>query len=134
MQRTLYLVAALLFAAGLAGAALGAAGRHLEPTPFAIAGVLVILLGMAAAVPLWRRFDEVSREAHKAAWCYGGQIGMAFGCGLLLWALRAGAGVPAGLALGQAPGGFVVFGIVAVLGLQILGYALFWAGWWLARR
>ncbi len=89
----------------------------------------------------WRRLDESGREAHKFAWFYGGGFGLV----AALFAVIAAYYVPAGGDLvdgligrwaskwppGQ--GGFALGVLLAAIA-QVVGYAIVWSGWWLAKR
>ena len=88
----------------------------------------------------WKRLDEPARAANKAAWMHGGVLGL-FVALLLVpvvhflpaagdlvdrittWSPRWPAG-EMGFALG------VMFAAM----LQMAGFAIAWAGWWLRRR
>jgi hypothetical protein len=89
----------------------------------------------------WTRLDESGREAHKFAWFYCGGFGLV----AALLAVIAVHYVPAGgefvdgmiarwaskWPVGQ--GGFVV-GVLSAAIAQVVGYAIAWGGWWLAKR
>ncbi len=36
-------------------------------------------------------------------------------------------------AMAAGDGGLILTGIVVALGLQLIGYGVFWAGWWFTR-
>jgi hypothetical protein len=89
----------------------------------------------------WRRLDEPGRVANKVAWMHGGAIGLfvalisvpvvhflpAAGDQLdritSSWSSR----------WSEAEAGFAL-GVLATGVLQMTGFAIAWAGWWLRRR
>ncbi|WP_244286750.1 hypothetical protein [Caulobacter radicis] len=128
-----------LFVGVLAGV-LGDVGR-VRPE-FAVYALVAVALGVVAAMVLafwlcvrwWRVADEAAREAHKWSWYWGGTAGLALAAVpfILLHTMPRIAEVllPVGMSTPQA----VVFGMALLGGFQLVGYGLFWAGWWLARR
>lgn len=99
--------------------------------------VWVIALGCIA----WIRLDEAGREAHKFAWFWGGA------CGLLLAQFIAItvfltpllAGPVLSFAERYAQDGRITetafgLGVLCAALIQVAGYGLVWAGWWLSRR
>jgi len=82
----------------------------------------------------WRRLDEAAREAHKWAWYWGATGGLILVLPLLI-ALDIGHGADMARPLGFVGGDeLIMFGMLSVLVLQVLGYAVAWAYWWLRRR
>ena len=89
----------------------------------------------------WSRLDESGREAHKFAWFYGGGFGLV----AALLAVMAAHFIPTGgevldglisaLASKWPPGqGGFALGVLAAAIAQVVGYAIVWSGWWLAKR
>lgn len=104
-------------------------------------GSAVLLWVSAFALYYWVRLDEPSREAHKFAWYWGGAPVLLV---ILLIAVGAVAspiigGPVAAFVASQAKGnvtpeaGFLV-GAFSTAIIQVLGYGLVWAGWWLSKR
>jgi ACR3 family arsenite efflux pump ArsB len=81
---------------------------------------LVVLLAVAAATPLWRRLDDMAREAHATAWYWGGSAGLGIGlvCLIALYGVRS----------------QMFQGAALVALLEVAGYGLCWLGWWAMRR
>lgn len=94
-------------------------------------------VAMAAALAIcawwWRGLDEAAREAHKWAWYWGSNFGLAIG-GVGLLTLMAAEGGSGGRLAGQDAVDLLMTGAFAVVGVQALGYAVAWAFWWLQRR
>ena len=100
----------------------------------AAGGVFAMLVVAASSVLWWNTLDEAAREAHKWAWWWGSTGGLAVG-GVAVITLVGSAGSGAVLAaLGPDPVDILLAGGLACALFQIIGYALAWAGWWLARR
>lgn len=119
--------------AGFAGELLRGPGALARTAGF---GLLALILAAALALGCWwwRSIDEAAREAHKWAWWWGGSSGMAVGMGVLVF-LAHGGGAPLITAgSGAAPADVMAAGILLIVGLQLVGYALAWAFWWWRRR
>lgn len=122
----------LLFAVGLglvAGAGLGAARAWLGPSPWVTAtGLAAVFVVLSIVVlPAWSRVDEAVRTAHQWAWFWGGSAGLMAAVVLAPFVLDA----PEALsteATAAAAGG------MGVILLQLVGYGVAWAIWWLRRR
>lgn len=133
-----YLAAAALCAAG--GAVGGAVAFAVGSA--SVIGVLsaaagagfAMLVVVASSVLWWNTLDEAAREAHKWAWWWGSTGGLAVG-GVAVITL-AGSGTSGSLlaTLGSDPVDILLAGAFACALFQVIGYALAWAGWWLARR
>lgn len=105
--------------------------------PAALAGVAAVVVGLLTMLwsrGWWGRVDEAVREAHKTAWYWGGSVGMVFVSGLaaFLWFDRSGASLGR-FSMATGDGGLILTGIVVTGVLQLIGYGVFWAGWWLSR-
>ena len=85
----------------------------------------------------WRSIGEVARDGQKTAWLWGGAIGMGVAIGLV--------GIPAVFPLIDAIIAWVatspgvvnpsfVAGVLWVFAAQLIGFALYWLGWWIAKR
>jgi hypothetical protein len=128
----------VLVGSGLFGAVVGAGGAALVemdvsvPRPVLALATLVVIAVMAwATVIYWRNVDEAAREAHKFAWFWGGSAGLIATLPLAIISDTAKLEALFGV---RDASGWVVLGLVAVAALQIAGYGLAWAGWWLVRR
>lgn len=124
------MVVALLV--GLLGG-VGGGLLQLAPEPAATwltAGLLSLgmIVTLAAILWYWRGIDEAAREAHKWAWWWGGTGGMTIGAIVLLTMQLRELDLPA-----FGPSAFAS-GMMAILLLQVTGYALAWAFWWLRNR
>jgi hypothetical protein len=108
-------------AAGVVSGAVLTVGHGRWPVWMIIAVLsAIMLLAIAAAGPVWRRLDDMARDAHTTAWYWGGSAGL-------------GVGIMSAIALGGV--GSPLFQGAAVVGLaQIAGYGLCWLGWWALRR
>lgn len=108
------------------------AGYSLVAISLSVIVVMALMLWLCAR--WWRAADEAAREAHKWSWYWGGSTGLALGGVpfILLYTMpqTAEALLPADLTTAQA----VLLGMALLGGFQLVGYGLFWAGWWLARR
>ena len=130
---------AVIFSCAVIGMIIGAlsAAIDLFNGPIAtavITGLCVLAMGVALwlTVIWWRGADEAVREAHKWAWWWGGSSGMAVAVALILVAnLRP-------EILGEmeslAESDILIAGVILTLSLQIVGYVVAWAGWWLSKR
>ena len=99
-------------------------------------GVLVVFAAGAfwLVYRYWRSIDEAAQDAQKTAWFWGGSLAMipAIVLATLLGDPRNG---PSDYLLILAPHGNMVVAGALLLGLvQLLGFTLVWAGWWLVRR
>jgi hypothetical protein len=104
-----------------------------------LAGVFVVAaLAMAAVLAAsfwwWRGVDEAVREAHKAAWFWGGLIAVAVATPMLLLIAAAPDAQVEAWALGDDPYSLITTGVLGCLTVQIVGYSVAWAAWWLKRR
>lgn len=124
----------LLGALGVAAAFVGYTARTAPPLMTGALALALLAAGMTACIPLWRGFDEVSREAHKTAWCHGGQIGLTVAGAVFVWAEVSGGALHMPALDSMSAGSLLAAGIAITFGLQVLGYALFWAGWWISKR
>jgi len=102
-----------------------------------LAGLAALLVGgltMLWSRGWWSRVDEAVREAHKTAWYWGGSVGMVPVMGLAAALVFDKSGVSLDrFAAVPGDGGLILTGIVVTLLLQLIGYGLFWAGWWFTR-
>lgn len=128
----------ILIGFALFGGLLGAGAAVLQKLeivpsrPVLFVGALVFLAIISVATVIyWRSIDEAAREAHKFAWFWGANGGM-----LVVIPLCALIGSERLVAVmgERTPGGWTLFGMLAVLAAQIIGYGLVWAGWWLRQR
>ena len=135
------LVLAALIGGGVIGY-LGAANPGFDSGPVslwligAIATVLMIA-SLGFGVVWMRSIDEAAREAHKAAWYWGGSGGMALGgVGIILSTLPGAESwrIPALLDGRTDPAAYAAVGALGITLLMMIGYTIVWAWWWLARR
>ena len=94
-----------------------------------------LLAGSVVSIPYWRRIDEAAREAHKAAWLWGGGIVsvLAVGAAAMLYALQPPLRLPA--FLGEPSSAtWVAVTLSAFIYAQMTGYGVVWALWWLRKR
>ncbi len=95
-----------------------------------IAAVLVV--GAALSLHWWKQLDEVAREAQKFGWYWGGSAGIVV-AGTVMIMVDTGSMTPPAFLLEAASSPFVA-GAMLVLGAQMIGYVVTWAGWWWAHR
>ena len=117
----------------LAALALVAVFRATDQSPvtafLSFAALMAVV--MAASVWWWRGVDEAVREAHKAAWFWGGLIAVSAGAPFLILLREA----PRFLERWESePGELFAAGAVACALVQVVGYTIAWAIWWLKRR
>lgn len=116
-------------------AGIGAGGASL----WIIGAIAVALMvgALAVGVVWMRSIDEAAREAHKAAWYWGGTGGMAVGGVLAIMAALPGAThwtIPAFYVDRMDPAAYAASGAFGLMLLMVIGYAIVWAWWWLVRR
>ncbi|PZR31666.1 hypothetical protein [Caulobacter segnis] len=125
-------------AATAIGFAIGAGHALLEDTAvvlprglLTIGGAIIALAAFVGAVVYWRNIDEAAREAHKFAWFWGGSNSI-----LLALPLPFLIGDQRLIALfGQrSPTEWLAIGVVGLIVVQMVGYGLVWAAWWLRQR
>ncbi|MFC3076534.1 hypothetical protein ACFODL_00380 [Phenylobacterium terrae] len=103
--------------------------RGAPPLLGALLGLLILLAGGSLAVLLWRRLDEVAREAHKWAWYWGAPIALLLAALTLFLEI-----VPSERLLAAESRQelfFLGFGYCAAA--QMGGYLIAWIGWWISR-
>lgn len=102
-----------------------------------IVATLCMVSGIVTSVYWMRSIDEAAREAHKAAWFWGGAGGMTLlGVPVILTVLPQSADwtFPA-LWFGRTdPAAWLALGCVGTLLVMTAGYTLVWSWWWLTRR
>jgi len=133
-----YLAAVALCAAGgVVGGGLAFAFGSASPIGVfsaAAGGAFAMLVVAGASVLWWKTLDEAAREAHKWAWWWGSTGGLAVGGVAVITLSGSGASGSVLAALGSDPVDILLAGAFACALFQVIGYALAWAGWWLARR
>lgn len=92
---------------------------------------ITIVFVIGITVVWWRGVDEAVRESHKWAWYWGGSVGTALG--MVVFALLAWEADVAALP-DIPPADAMMGGMALILGLQLIGYTVAWAAWWLRRR
>ncbi len=117
--------------AGIASALLSGTGVGTVPAA-AITGTIAMAAVSLLVIWWWRRLDEAAREAHKWSWFWGGNLGLVVGGVILLTLVRV--DLRASTLAGVDPAQVLALGMALLLLLQLIGYTLAWAGWWLARR
>jgi hypothetical protein len=124
-------VAASLAAGGVLGFATVIAGR---PPAWMVAALYVLGFSGAAWLSLrgWGSIDEAVREAHKSSWYWGGSSGLVLVVAAFHLLHFVDPATPLDrFAMIPGDAGLIVTGIALTAGLQLAGYLLFWAGWWL---
>ena len=107
-------------------------------------GELIVTAVFAAAImagALWigaewmRVIDEAAREAHKAAWYWGGTAGMCVsGVALILSSAGPWRDIIAReIGSGSSPIDYVSAGAALMIAPMLIGYTVVWVWWWLAR-
>lgn len=128
--------------AGVAIAYLSSSGADLTVNT-ATFWIIVAIAVAAMVAALWfgflwmRSIDEAAREAHKWAWYWGGSSGMAVGGVLVMLAAlpqAAQVSIPTWFIERADPAAYAATGAFGMLTLMIIGYAIAWGWWWLARR
>lgn len=97
----------------------------------AILLAITVVFVLGVSLIWWRGADEAVRESHKWAWYWGGSVGISAGMvvfALLSWDSRLITLPP------LEPADAVMLGMALILGLQVAGYTVAWALWWLRRR
>ena len=130
----------VVFAAGIGVGFLSAKGAVDEDQAIVWVVVAVAIAamvgGMVVSVAWMRSIDEAAREAHKAAWFWGGSGGMALG-GVLVCLTTlpqvASLPIPSWLDGRTDPAAYAATGAFAMLLLMLVGYAVVWAWWWITR-
>jgi hypothetical protein len=105
-------------------------GEIADPLRVILLAITVVFV-LGVSLIWWRGADEAVREAHKWAWYWGGSVGIIGGMivfALLSWDSRLIALPP------LEPANAVMIGMALILGLQLIGYTVAWAWWWLSRR
>jgi hypothetical protein len=104
-------------------------------TLMTIFAVVLMIGAMVVSVAWMRAIDEAAREAHKAAWFWGGCSGMAVGgVGIVLASLPQAEALQFTAFDGRTdPVAYMAAGAFAMMMLMTLGYVIVWAWWWLAR-
>ncbi|MGV8928729.1 MAG: hypothetical protein ACOH1E_03165 [Brevundimonas sp.] len=130
----------VVFAAGIAAGYLSARGTIASDQAVfwlvAVVSVSAMVGAMAISVAWMRSIDEAAREAHKAAWFWGGCGGMAVGGVLVILTSLPQAGTlsfPSWLDGRTDPAAYAATGAFAIMLLMLMGYAVVWAWWWITR-
>ncbi|MFZ1988258.1 MAG: hypothetical protein WAW96_00670 [Alphaproteobacteria bacterium] len=114
----------------------------LDSPAVSIACILAGLWALLLAGRAWHVTDEAAREAHKSAFFWGGSFGALFGLvALILWTNFSMDGKTRALdmmalwhgAWPHQPLNLILLGALGILVVQIAGYAIAWAGWWLRK-
>lgn len=141
-RRTLWLllsgVAFMLACLGVANAARLADYNLAGPSfwIFALAAVAACVGAIMLSVAWMRLIDEAAREAHKSAWFWGGNCGMAVVVvGVIFASVPQAGALPVPNFLGRDdPLAYMASGAMATILIMVLGYTIAWAWWWLSRR
>lgn len=101
--------------------------------PFAV----VCMVGSLWIGAAWMRsIDEAAREAHKAAWYWGGTGGMCVaGVFMILGVLPQAETIAwPGLYGRTDPAAYAISGAFALMCAMLVGYTVVWLWWWWRRR
>ena len=133
-QRTLSVLSC--YGAALAGPIAVAVGllaiRPAMPAVSVTGLVVSVVWALVWVGQAWVRTDETAREAHKFAYFWGGSFGSLVGLiGLIVLTAP---GLHLALPRLHGPGGYLLLGAMAMAVAQTAGYAMTWAGWWMAKR
>lgn len=90
------------------------------------------VLTFCLAFAHWRSLDEASREAHKAAWYWGGSGGM--GAAMVAGGYVINDETLLRLLPSQEPSWLFASGMVVCIACQMIGYTGAWMFWWLSKR
>ena len=131
----------VLFVAGVGVGYLAARGSLDEDQAVvwlvAAVAIAAMIGAMIISVAWMRSIDEAAREAHKAAWFWGGCSGMAVGGALVIMSSLPQAArwrFPAGFEGRTDPAAYAATGAFGMLLIMSLGYLIVWAWWWWRRR
>lgn len=136
-------LAIMVLVVALAVATVFASDRGLVEEDTALLAIIGVMAVLMMALSLWLgfawmvRIDEAAREAHKAAWFYGGSIGIAVGGVFVILATAPPAErfVIASPFDGRTdPAAYAATGALGMMAVMSIGYAVVWGWWWLARR
>lgn len=122
-------------AGGFGGAAVAFAeeGGPIFYTVAAIAAGAALVVGwygFGIMMRYWRGIDELARDAHKTAWFWGGSAGLLVGL-LPLLVVRFS---PLHVGMSEAESTAFINGGAFVATAMLLGYLVFWAGFWIRAR
>ena len=142
--RTVLGCVAFLATALLSGVVIGylkASGQEVVDSKVALlilsAFAVTVMVGAIVVGALWMRsIDEAAREAHKAAWYWGGSAGMAAGGVLMiLTSLPQTSAIPIPSFFPDRldPAAYAASGAFAMMSLMMIGYLIVWAWWWIVR-
>jgi hypothetical protein len=135
LSSTTLFVLSVLLAALSVGLGRWADGLEGPGALLAVAASLALVIAALFAVFLhWRRLDEAAREAHKAAWYWGGSGGLGLsglGIGYLLAQPET---ELSRYAIRPDDAGLLLSGALYVIAAQFVGYLVAWAWWWWSRR
>ncbi|MFN3932930.1 MAG: hypothetical protein ACK4JY_14430 [Brevundimonas sp.] len=129
----------VVFVAGIAAGWLGAHGTvNTDHAVVWLSGAIAVVSmtgAMVISVAWMRAIDEAAREAHKAAWFWGGCGGMALGgVALIMAALPQSAEWTFPAVGGRSdPAAYAATGAFGMMVLMVAGYSVVWAWWWLTR-
>ncbi|MDH4384703.1 MAG: hypothetical protein QE280_04595 [Caulobacter sp.] len=124
-------LAASLAAGGILGLVTVVAG---PPAAWLVGVIYLVGFGGAAWLSLlwWGSIDEGVREAHKSSWYWGGSSGLVLVVAAFHLLHFVDPATPLDrFAMIPGDAGLIVTGIALTAGVQLAGYLLFWAGWWL---
>jgi len=108
-----------------------------EVIGFGLFGLIGAVVGLWVSIYWMRAIDEAAREAHKAAWFWGGAGALLFGLPLLLIATlpqTATWSLPDWFYGRSDPIAHAALGAGGLLVLMLAGYTVAWGWWWFRRR
>lgn len=130
----------VVFAAGIAAGYLSAQGTIASDQAVlwlvVVVAISAMVGGMVVSVAWMRSIDEAAREAHKAAWFWGGCGGMSVGGVFVILT-----SLPQAETLSFTswldgrtdPAAYAATGAFGMMLLMLIGYAVVWAWWWITR-
>ena len=102
----------------------------------AVVALVVMTGGMVVSVAWMRSIDEAAREAHKAAWFWGGCSGMSVGGVLVILSslpMAETLSFPSWFEGRTDPAAYAATGAFGMMLLMMIGYIVVWAWWWITR-
>lgn len=128
--RSIALAGAGLVAGLFGGLGFTAVERAIGLNETVSAGIVIAAVAGVAAVAnhrWWRDIGEAKREQHKRAWWWGGSVGLAVGCALVLIALSRGLAAIPDVLVGPTIADTILRVMFTIVFCQVAGYLGFWS-------